>query len=329
MRKTLVALAAASLAAGSFAFMGNRLWADNYGGSKTEIKGEARTGTLPQGITAAPADQIDSQGIRSTLSTTVDDLFSSNWNGFTSQFASNDQQRLNDFNHTDLDKTIAQFKADWKAKYNQDFNLAGKQEVVFGNTYQGFQIVQGDVTNPALLSNWPMEYRSTEKESTGHNDMHSSAGGPGSPPVNVTPRDNNTGNRVDIERSGKETTGRELKSGMTVAVVTFPGQKNAGETTVSLIKEGATANVNANKGGEHANVNAGNTWKIDIPDSIDGQKLSRNLNKHLSEVDQMKDQWPSNVDDAYRLVSQHTFMAMYDTSGVTGNMHMHTGQSEK
>jgi hypothetical protein len=54
-------------------------------------------------------------------------------------------------------------------------------------------------------------------------------------------------------------------------------------------------------------------WKIDLPDSIDGQKLKDNVLKHLTMVDEDKANWPADVNDAYRLVSHHMLMALQDS----------------
>jgi len=53
-------------------------------------------------------------------------------------------------------------------------------------------------------------------------------------------------------------------------------------------------------------------WRIDVPDSLDAGKLRSNLVAHLNEVYGMKDQWPADVNDAYRAVSHHVLMAVMD-----------------
>jgi hypothetical protein len=61
-------------------------------------------------------------------------------------------------------------------------------------------------------------------------------------------------------------------------------------------------------------VNEGGDWKIDIDDSIDGNKLAANLNKHLTKVNEMKDQWPTEATEAQRVISHHVAAALNDTS---------------
>jgi hypothetical protein len=50
------------------------------------------------------------------------------------------------------------------------------------------------------------------------------------------------------------------------------------------------------------------------------EKLQTNLAKHLEEVNQMKDQWPTDEKEAYKMIAHHVFMAFYDVdaSGAGG-----------
>jgi len=51
-------------------------------------------------------------------------------------------------------------------------------------------------------------------------------------------------------------------------------------------------------------------WKIDVPDSVDGATLRQNLIDHLTMVKDMKDQWPSDRQEAERAVTHHVLMAV-------------------
>jgi len=57
----------------------------------------------------------------------------------------------------------------------------------------------------------------------------------------------------------------------------------------------------------------GNTWKIDLPDSINGQQLSDSLTQHVMMVLDQKGSWPADVNDAYRMVTHHVLMGLADT----------------
>jgi hypothetical protein len=54
------------------------------------------------------------------------------------------------------------------------------------------------------------------------------------------------------------------------------------------------------------------SWRIDVPDSVDGPKLKSNLIAHLNAVTAMKDQWPADPNEAYRVVSIHMLKAVLD-----------------
>jgi len=82
--------------------------------------------------------------------------------------------------------------------------------------------------------------------------------------------------------------------GRKVAKVTFPTNHGMPALYIPLIREFP------------------DSWKIDVPDQVDGQKLYSNLIDQLTMIDNMKDQWPSDVNDAYRAVSHHVLMAIMD-----------------
>jgi hypothetical protein len=56
----------------------------------------------------------------------------------------------------------------------------------------------------------------------------------------------------------------------------------------------------------------GTSWKIDAPDTLDANKLRDNIQTALTKADESKDQWPSDVNDAYRSVSHGILAAVMD-----------------
>jgi len=84
--------------------------------------------------------------------------------------------------------------------------------------------------------------------------------------------------------------------GRKVAKVTFPADHNMPMMYIPLIREFPDA------------------WKIDVPDSVDARKLYDNLLNHLTMFDEQKAQWPTDVNDAYRLASHHVLMAVMDVN---------------
>jgi hypothetical protein len=51
-------------------------------------------------------------------------------------------------------------------------------------------------------------------------------------------------------------------------------------------------------------------FRIDVPDQVAGEQLKQNLMNHLTEVGNMKDQWPANKLDAQRAFVHHIMMAV-------------------
>jgi hypothetical protein len=85
--------------------------------------------------------------------------------------------------------------------------------------------------------------------------------------------------------------------GRDVAVVTLAAAGDMPEMKIPLIHEAGVA---------------GGAWRIDVPDTLTGDKLQKNLQDHLTAVNKMKDKWPDNVNDAYAAVTRHVLMAIMD-----------------
>jgi hypothetical protein len=52
------------------------------------------------------------------------------------------------------------------------------------------------------------------------------------------------------------------------------------------------------------------SWRIDIPDDIDGRRLHDNLLTHVTAFDEDKSNWPGDVKAAYELVADHVLAAL-------------------
>jgi hypothetical protein len=212
MHKHYSLLTAATLAAGTFAFLGydSTLSAQMQGSVSSTDQPQSPSLTvtgraeLPQGVTRA--EQTDATGIHNAL-TDVTNVAILNIEQLPNYLTQSDRQRLANFaqlDHTRLKTALGSFRNNWKQKYNQDFDLSGPSPVVFGNQYRDFVVVQGEVSNPALLSNWPVQsteqrriqsttpqgyQRLSVQQPTRERDTgeYHQAGGPGQPDVNLIP----------------------------------------------------------------------------------------------------------------------------------------------
>lgn len=105
------------------------------------------------------------------------------------------------------------------------------------------------------------------------------------------------GERIPAAETNKIGGGdRNLNQGRNVAYVTVAASHAMPELKVPLIHE------------------LPDVWKIDVPDSVDGAKLYDNLLTHLTMANEHKDQWPADVNDAYRMVAHHVLTAVLDVN---------------
>jgi hypothetical protein len=101
------------------------------------------------------------------------------------------------------------------------------------------------------------------------------------------------------------------------------GANGTGATGTGATGTGATGtggmtgsgSVGADRGGISGSAAAsaiGGDWKIDLPDTVDAQKLQENLQKHLTMMNDQKDEWPSDENQTTRLITQHVLAALTD-----------------
>jgi len=194
----------------------------------------ARDTAAPNGTAAAP----DAEGIRDVLAQCAQaSLTKGGLDDLVERLAKPDRDRLNPSlqkDNPDLDGRIDQFQKDWKAKYNQDFNIKN-EEAAFPN--DTFSIAQGAAAGDSAASD-------------------------------------NT-----------------ARGGGTIQVAASHGMP---ALTIPIVHE------------------APDRWKIDVPDTLTADKLKANVLAHLTAADEMKDQWPADVNQAYAAVTHHVLMALMD-----------------
>lgn len=77
----------------------------------------------------------------------------------------------------------------------------------------------------------------------------------------------------------------------TMANVMLPASHGLPELTIPIVKDHQA-------------------WRIDAPDQVTGEQLKQNLLNHLTEVGNMKDQWPADKLGAQRAFVHHVMMAV-------------------
>jgi len=173
----------------------------------------------------------------------------------------------------ELNAVVMNIRSAWKTKYGTDFDIKDEDKVF---SPQFMTANTGEIPKDAAGASVDLNVDKNLK--------------PGQSTTVDAKVDNKTG--VDNPASPSADTNRN-DPGRNIATVSIPASHGAPALTVPLIHE-ATG------------------WRIDVPDSLDAGKLRSNLVAHLNEVYGMKDQWPADVNDAYRAVSHHVLMAVMD-----------------
>lgn len=272
---------------------------DAVGNIDVRTEDSAGGAGLPAGIQKASKD--DSEDIRDMLASSTEAAFTRDgFDDLVERFVDADRNRIGTFikdarpeQYAILNGIVNQLNTDFQAKYGQKFDM--KEDIVFGNQYQGMILVQGEIVNPALLSNWPVE----QKTKTGADTKIDAKVGETTVKTDVDVKNDDKIDlpNVNVGELGKPSNkpgDRNLDKGRNVAILTLPSMHGLPELTVSLIHE------------------LPDNWKIDVPDNVDGQKLLTNLQAHLTMFAQQKDQWPADVNEAYRHAAHHVFQAVYD-----------------
>jgi flagellar hook-basal body complex protein FliE len=243
---------------------------------------------LPAGIQKATKD--DSDDIRDSLSELTEAAMSKSLHSVRNKLVDADRNRLKDLKDDDatLAGRVEQIRKDWNAKYGKDFDIDHK--VAFGQDFKGFVIVQGEIANPQLLSNWPVQNQKAGAQLKIGDDKAKAeikVGGTGA----AASAD---GRQDTTNKDGNKPSDRNLEKGRNVAIVTIPMAHGTPEVTASMIHE------------------LPDQWRFDIPDNIDSQKFYQNLLAHLTEFGEMKDKWPADVNEASRMAAHHVLEALYD-----------------
>jgi len=306
---------AAAIACGGISFVSSgRSFAQNAA-QRTEDKVEnaanetgaaiKQAGQKLTGSTTNPADAMapDADDIRKTIATASEaSLTKGGFDDLVERFSDADRNRLGKEmksdtfkNDTTLDGRIAQFQKDWKAKYNQDFNIKDRN-AIFDPSFA--MIRQGELPGYSNSARMAGEHQSGATVTTpgGAGDMNTPAAGTTATPDGTARANPNAANAPVGDASvntGNDSMNKQARhANENMATVAVQASHGLPEVVVPMIHEFP------------------DSWKIDVPDNFTAQQLRDNLLKHLTMADEQKDQWPSDPNEAYRLVSHHVLMAI-------------------
>jgi hypothetical protein len=230
----------------------------------------------------------DAEGIRDTLALATEQAINKNgFDNLINRFVDADRNRIktNNLTQADWDKLngrIDQLRKDWKTKYNQDFDI-DKEEMVFNDQ---FRIVQDEIREAQ-----PAGARMPgERPAPGTTDRDREGA------INTPPRDPGAPDIRPGAESDKVAGGDSNRDpGRNIAKVTFPAMGAMPPMYISMIHEFP------------------DSWKIDVPDTVDGRRLYDNLLTQLTALNEKQANWPADVNEGYRLASHYVMMAVCDT----------------
>jgi len=312
MRRITSLLAASTMTIGGIAFMSQARGADPVNPTDGTVT-RTETQTTDTRTTDANAKTANTNGnnpsaqapdaddIRKTIAKVTEDAFTKgDFHKLTKNFVDADYNRVKDFKASDnfakLDGRIEQFRKDWKSKYNEDFGFTKDRTSVLNDSFA--RITQGEIGEARTASGKEM---------------------PSAEPQNVkggTPEDLQKSGVNQPDANSSKTFGGETKRepGRNIASFIIHGQMKASAAVEPGQNPPVSANMEANKEMPIPMIHElPDSWKIDIPDNIDGQKLHDNLLKHMTMFDEDRANWPADKNDAYREATRHVMEALMES----------------
>jgi len=207
-----------------------------------------------------------------------------------------------------LNGRVAQFQKDWKDKYGQDFDIKDEDKV-YDPSFA--MITEGEEGKARTASDRIGADTSAGGGAASASGTVGGASASGTVDTNTGTASGNVDNKTGVDAPKANTDGQTAADknrndpGRNIATVHIAASHNMPALDVPMIHEA---------GG----------WKIDIPDSVDGPKYKQAVLTALTHCDDMKDKWPSDVNDAYRAVTHSVLLSIFDkplddkSAGATG-----------
>jgi hypothetical protein len=232
---------------------------------------------LPAGVTAKPLNEHGD--IRNAFEAITEGALDEGdtFDNIVNRLVDADRDRISKFKDAKPDMTplrnrVAQLNQIWKQKYGKDFDL--DEKLVFGAPGV-LAIVEGEINDSATVArHWPVQAAAADAQPA-------AARQPGNADAKAAEAAKAAGGNVNLDK------------GRNVAVVQFAASHGLPAVTASMIHE------------------LPDIWRFDLPDTVTGQSLHDSLLKHLNDLGDGS-QWPADPNEAYRVVSHHMLMALYD-----------------
>ncbi|HEX4792323.1 MAG TPA: hypothetical protein VH370_00940 [Humisphaera sp.] len=210
--------------------------------------------------------------IRSGLAKLTDRaLTKGDFNSMLAELATQDKDRAREFKGVDQKRLDGRIDQIRKA-----FKDKYGKDFSLSDTktvYAPYIVIQGEVADPAVaLAHWPVSPIAGQAVEAGSRER--------------------VGN--DNKTVKKEAKAEELTKGRDVAIIHIPAAShNMGAMNVSMLHE------------------APMFYRVDIPNDRTGEQIYNDLFAHLTYVGDRASEWPTNIDEAYRMFTHHVVAAMY------------------
>lgn len=283
--------------------------------------GAAASDAQPAGSSQG-ASQSD---VRQALSQSANAVLSKDGlKGLSQQLSQRDQQRIGDLSQQNpqLSQTVDQLRQAYHDKYQKDLDLTANADQVFtpeffriGGSADQAREASGRIAPDTGAAGSGTGASGSASGSTpagssaGATGSIGASGASGSATIGGTSVSGNVGSSGasgTMTPGGSGASGAAGSSGATASgdmaqtassssdrhlSVTIPASHSMPDARVHLVREG-------------------DSWKINIPDSIDGKQLAQNLQDQLQKCVQSKEQWPADANDAQRAIAHSVFVAL-------------------
>jgi hypothetical protein len=220
------------------------------------------------------------------------------FNDVTERLVDQDRNRIGKLEgdkQTDLKDAQRRVRDAWKAKYNKEFDFNLDRDKLAANVF----IIEGEVEDPAVaMTNWPLP-PAGEQGQAGRASREASGGVVSKAATEAREATDNArqaaGNVVGNRSKQSDQKDSNIEKGRDVAVAAFPASHGVPGVRVSMIQE-ATG------------------YRVDVPNSLTGEELSRNLAQQLRQFADHSAQWPDDVNQAQVAAAHHVLAGVYGVS---------------
>jgi hypothetical protein len=284
----------------------------NSGGASAGLSG-SRSGAMSD-VAQADRDQINR-----TLAQCVKAAVQPNkFNDLVNCLAKADRDRIQaqkpDTNQ--LDQSTKALGDAWKSKFGQDFDITDEKQ-----PFAAFMIMNGESAEARTAgatmgpgASAGSTYGGTSSSGTGTSGASAgTSSGTSNSGAGASAGISGTGAGASAGISSNGTSGTSGAAGTSGGA--YSGTSGQGQAQQASAQEGQKAHVMvpASHGLPEVTVNLvkeGGDWKIDIPDSIDANQLSQNLQTQLQQAQSMQSRWPADQNRAQAALAHHVLLAL-------------------